>query len=228
VTEDQSAPTKQTGLRSWLPANTIAAVSIVGAFVYGVTRISYVGFYGEFGLDPEDVGIGYAAMLARALPGLLVCTAVLLLGFIAYSQYMRWAMRRRGEPGIRRPKVRLMLRTRSRLAGYSAALAVCGIGLLFVYAPLFAQTAARAVTRGEELRAPSGVISWGMLRDPLGFTVRKVDVEWVEGASSGRTELGEPLMLLGSDSDVYYLYDVEFKRTLRLPRSLVILREDIG
>ena len=63
--------TLRSRLEKWLAANTLAAVSIAGALVYGVIRISYVGFYGEFGLDPEDVGIGYAATLARALPGLL-------------------------------------------------------------------------------------------------------------------------------------------------------------
>ena len=65
------------------------------------------------------------------------------------------------------------------------------------------------------------------MRDPLGFTVREVNVEWVDGGG-GHTVLGRPLMLLGSDGEVYYVYDVEHRRTLRLPRSLVILSEDIG
>ena len=83
-----------TGTRSrvtdWLAANTLAAVTIAGALMYGITRISYVGFYGEFGLDPEDVGIGYAATLARALPGLLFWFVLLGLGLLAYYALMVW------------------------------------------------------------------------------------------------------------------------------------------
>lgn len=213
---------ERSGLQDWLAANTLAAVSIAGALVYGVTRISYVGFYGEFGLDPEDVGIGYAATLARALPGLLVWTAgylLLSLTYLAVEFIAAWLSRGR------RVESAWSLITRRRFAETAAVLA---IALFVLVAPAIAQTAATRVKHGDELRAPSGLISWGILRDPLGFTVREVNVKWVDSDPSSHTELGRTLMLLGTDSDVYYLFDVQFRRTLRLPRSLVIVREDIG
>ena len=202
-------------LEDWLASNTLPAVSIAGALVYGVIRISYVGFYGEFGLDPEDVGIGYAATLARALPGLLFWFGVLALSVLAYYALVVW----RGHETPERV---------SRLRRHIAWVLAGGFLLLFLISAADAQRAAAAVKRGDELRPPSGVISWGIVRDPLGFTVREVNVEWVDGDASAHTKLGHPLMLLGSDSNAFYIYDVEFQRTLRLPRSLVIVSEDVG
>ena len=203
-------------LEDWLKDNIVAAVSIAGALVYGMIRISYVGFYGEFGLDPEDVGIGYAATLARALPGLLFWFAVLGLWLLAYYALVVW------RHGVEAPE------RVSRLRRYIAWGLAGSFPLMFLVSAGDAQRAAAAVKRGDELRAPAGVISWGIVRDPLGFTVREVNLEWIDGDASAHTKLGRPLMLLGNDSDVYYVYDVQFKRTLRLPRSLVIVSEDIG
>ena len=203
-------------VEEWLAANTLAAVTIAGALIYGITRISYVGFYGEFGLDPEDVGIGYAATLARALPGLLFWFAVLCLSLLAYYAVAVW--RYGGETPA----------CLNQLRRFIAWGLVGGFLLGLLVSAGDAQRAASAVKRGDELRAPAGVISWGIVRDPLGFTVREVNVEWVDGDASAHTKLGRPLMLLGSDSNVYYIYDVEHRRTLRLPRSLVIVSEDIG
>jgi hypothetical protein len=207
---------KRSRLEEWLASNTLPAVSIAGALVYGIIRISYVGFYGEFGLDPEDVGIGYAATLARALPGLLFWFAVLGLWLLAYYAVVVW------RHGVEAPE------RVSRLRRYIVWGLAGGFLLMFLVSAGDAQRAAAAVKRGDELRAPSALISWGIVRDPLGFTVREVNVEWVDGDASAHTKLGRPLMLLGNDSDVYYLYDVQFKRTVRLPRSLVIVTEDIG
>jgi hypothetical protein len=206
---------KRSRLEDWLASNTLPAVSIAGALVYGMIRISYVGFYGEFGLDPEDVGIGYAATLARALPGLLFWFGVLGLCLLAYYALEVW------RHGVEAPE------RVSRLRRYIAWGLAGSLPLMFLLSAGDAQRAAAAVKRGDELRAPSALISWGIVRDPLGFTVREVKLEWV-GDASGHTKLGRPLMLLGSDSNVYYIYDVELQRTLRLPRSLVILSEDIG
>ena len=214
MTENRSATPERSGLGKWIAENPLPAVSIAGALVYGAMRISYVGFYGEFGLDPEDVGIGYAATLSRALPGVLFWAAVLVLipGVVLVA--IAWYVDRSG--------------WRHTIRRLAPRLAVGAIVLLLLLTPFDAQRAALAVKRGEELRAPSGLVSRGTFRDPLGFTVREVEVEWVGGEASSRTELGRPLMLLGSDSDVYYVYDVQFERTLRLPRSLVVVREDIG
>ena len=202
-------------VEDWLAANTLAAVTIAGALIYGITRISYVGFYGEFGLDPEDVGIGYAANARACAPrlALLVRSSLPLVARL---------LRRGGVAVWGRGPVRLNQR---RFIAWGL---VGGFLLGLLVSAGDAQRAASAVKRGDELRAPAGVISWGIVRDPLGFTVREVNVEWVDGDASAHTKLGRPLMLLGSDSNVYYIYDVEHRRTLRLPRSLVIVSEDIG
>jgi hypothetical protein len=202
---------KRSRVEDWLAANTLAAVSIAGALMYGITRISYVSFYGEFGLDPEDVGIGYASMLARALPRLLVLATLALL---------LWAI----------PLAVIWRRKFTALKEFRGPLApgavLAALVTLLVFLPTNAQRSALGVKRGDELRAPSGLFSWDLVNHPFPFTAREVNVEWVDGGQNGQTKLGRPLMLLGSDSDVYYVYDVEFERTLRLPRSLVILSED--
>lgn len=209
--------TEQSGVRKWLGENSVAAFSIAGALVYGVTRMAYVGFYGEFGLDPEDVGVGYAATLARALPGVFVWMAVWTLLVMAVLVAMVFLLDRR----LDRHRLR-------RLAPVMAAIGAWSFAALLVLMPFDAQRAARGVKRGDELRAPSGLVSWGILRDPLGFTVREITIDWLDDATRGRTQVGRPLMLLGTDGDVYYVYDVQHRRTIRLPRSLVVVGESIG
>ena len=50
----------------WFPANATLVLTLIGAAVYAIVRLSYDLFYGYFGLSPDDVGLGYGEAVARA------------------------------------------------------------------------------------------------------------------------------------------------------------------
>jgi hypothetical protein len=64
----------------WSVEHWVAFVALVAALVYGSLRAAYSGFYGELGLRPEDVGLGYAEILAQTVPGLILISVTVLAG----------------------------------------------------------------------------------------------------------------------------------------------------
>lgn len=167
-------------------------------------RLWYVAFYGEFGLDPEDVGISYAATLARALPGFLI---IAVPGAVVVYVFARTQ------------------RDRSERIGTGVALGITTLGfLIFVTIPDLARSQADEVKKGNELRATGHRLSRASFRNLLGLNVREIEVVWRD-KHKRPVKLGSTLMLLGSAADVYYLYSKEHNRTVRLPRDLVIAYE---
>jgi hypothetical protein len=54
------------------------AVALVGGLlVYGYMRLYLQRFYGDLGVDPNDVGLTYADTLARSIGFLIYCSVVL-------------------------------------------------------------------------------------------------------------------------------------------------------
>jgi hypothetical protein len=65
-TEEKSAKTenRQPRWRAWFAdLSPVAVVTWVGVFAYFVTRSGQTSFYSRFGVEPEDVGLGYAETL---------------------------------------------------------------------------------------------------------------------------------------------------------------------
>ena len=64
------------------------SLTIVGAALYVLVRLGHQLFYDQFGLAPEDVGLGYAETLARAagftvFSALVMLPIALLIGWLA-------------------------------------------------------------------------------------------------------------------------------------------------
>jgi hypothetical protein len=60
------------GLAEFVTGNAVAVVSSIGAVAYFATRLAQTSFYSKFGVEPEDVGLGYAVTLSRGAVGLLL------------------------------------------------------------------------------------------------------------------------------------------------------------
>jgi len=62
--------------RAWrfIRENVAVTLTVVGLLVYTSLRLSAGIFYGRFGFTPEDVGLGYAEILARSLYTLILLT----------------------------------------------------------------------------------------------------------------------------------------------------------
>lgn len=91
-------------------AHTTTLLALFALVAYAVLRVVYGRFYGEFGLSPEELGLGYAELLAQAalaVAVLLVFQAVIVtFGVIIWigllvellADARRWWATRRGRP----------------------------------------------------------------------------------------------------------------------------------
>lgn len=200
-------------LSNWVSQHGLAVASIVGGgFVYALARLWYVAFYGEFGLDPEDVGLGSSATLARAIPGFLVVAIPVSLVAVFYYLVARVI----GVFGSREN------RTRTDVLGLLVGVVAL---LILVTVPNFALDQASDVKEGHEIRATGHRLSIASFRNLLGLNVRQVDIGWRDKTRRPLKLGKDELMLLGSGSDLYYIYDVELGRTVSLPRDLVVIYE---
>jgi hypothetical protein len=205
------------GFRSWLAQNGLATASIVGAVIYGIARMSYVAYYSAFGVKPEDVGVSYSSVLVEAVPGLLVAVIpiVLVIAVIVVAAVIglaRW--------GDIRPE---KLSWGVGVVGYGTVFLLL---VLLVLLPTLAHVEADEVKRGDEVHASTSLLSTATFRNPLALTARRVEIQWIERQGDPPLDLGTRVMLIGSGGDLHYLWDVEKRRTVRLPRNLVILYED--
>jgi len=63
-------------LRRWSVANPVTALTLAGVLSYGSLRFGATVFFSRLGFTPEEVGLGYAEMLARAALGLLIAALI--------------------------------------------------------------------------------------------------------------------------------------------------------
>lgn len=71
--DDSAAPWRTRPWR-WVRDNLPVVLTLVGLLVYGSLRLSAGIFYGRLGFTPEDVGLGYAEIVARSLYTLILLT----------------------------------------------------------------------------------------------------------------------------------------------------------
>jgi hypothetical protein len=69
--QPSSRPSLGAGLR-WLVTNPLPAGTVVGALAFVMLRSGMEFFYREFGVEPEEVGLGYQDVLIRALPVFII------------------------------------------------------------------------------------------------------------------------------------------------------------
>jgi hypothetical protein len=203
-------------LVGWVARNGLAAVSVAGVLVYAGLRLSYVAYYDTFGVSPEDVGASHSSVLTEAGPGFLVAVVlpvVLLAGlFVAAIVFLA---RGGGVAPVKTSTNAVVV----AVIGFAAIFLV--VALLFVI-PWLGRRAANDVQRGREVHASRSLASTRTFWNPLALNARRVDVQWIE-RDDPPLDLGTRLMLLGSAGDAHYLWDVEKRRTVRVPRALVIV-----
>lgn len=166
-----------------MTTNPVAIVSLIGAFAYFITRLAQTSFYSHFGIEPEDVGLGYADTLNRAGVALL-----LLLILLAVLTLAVWAVRRLKVPGARGDKIHDLETTNAqspdggrgrRISVTGAQVLIVAFVILLVAMPLAYRWNAGRVRNGLPLR-PAGVSTpQRLFTNPLGLRVEPVRVAWV-------------------------------------------------
>src|SRR4051812_13661890 len=181
---------------SWLKQRSLTELlALAGVFAYGVTFLACVTFYGSFGVEPSDVGLGYTEMLAQAGVFLALFGAPPLFATLVWRSENR----------------------RSRHYHLITGVGVIGpvvlVGFLSLYSA--ARAASRVVERGEVPPDILGLLPWD--------DVEIAGVRWLKDADAGRIALPRCVVRLGEASGTEVFYDPRGSRTIRIPQSAVVV-----
>jgi hypothetical protein len=86
--------------RQWL-SDIPALLTAAGVVLYGMLNTAYSLFYGRIGVNPEDVGLGYAATISRStgFVVIVVCVSALVLLPALWAYILNRQWRRIAEEG---------------------------------------------------------------------------------------------------------------------------------
>lgn len=208
-------------LLGWAGRNVIATLGLLALFLYVFLYVTYVAFYGRFGLEPNEVGLDYRETLSRgvgALPMILFLIFVVVLGVaIIYGAW--WGLIRIAKA------VRLVPNTASPVASlrdFAAFAAVYGLlgGMLFgvVFITSLVPHDANRVKGGD-------IIESDDFFSP--YSAEAAKLRWIGSAPPGvvgeDVGVGHELRYLGTSHGVYVLYDVDQQRSIEVSTSLAVL-----
>jgi hypothetical protein len=173
------------------PRSLPEVLAVAGALTYGVTYLACALFYEPLGVEPADVGLSYADLLAQSAVYLGIVFA-LPAGYTAFLSSMGWLKK----PG-------------------RAWAGVGVLGLLTVFTLITSGMAGSIEVRdGKE---PFDAFGVGLL--PWSDT-GVARVRWT-GTTQGRPPLPRCVIRLGESAGTEVLYDPDTSTTLRLPQSSV-------
>lgn len=204
---------------SWVGSNPTTALTILGIVAYFAVTFSYRSFYGELGVDPEDVGIGYRKTLTDAAFAAIAIVATaavffgtwLVVGLALAPVRFAWS---RWVQGDRRPfNFRDVLL--SDAGGYIVSVLLV---LTFLLIPDRYTAMANDVREGEPLVWESPID----FDNPFGLTAPLTAVRWISDAPQDFKVEG-PLLYLGRSGGVVVLYDAGADRVMRVPEGGVII-----
>jgi hypothetical protein len=214
TTAEQSALAQlASGARLLLPF-----VGVMGAVLYAVLRLAYLFFYLQLRATPEEVGYGYAEVLASQLIGAIELVVLLGIAFWIASLGLRgmWrlAARRQGpatafERAVHLSAVRLGMRC-----------TVAAVVLVLVGLPVLAWNEGADAAQGFTVR---NVYLYGTIRLPV-LAVQAVPVT-VSVLRSVQTDIATRpcLLYLGQANGNTVFYDVRSQESLRIPSGEIAI-----
>jgi hypothetical protein len=208
----------------------VSTLTLLGILLYGVVYGAYDKFYGELGVDPSDVGFGYASILAHSTgfltiffrrlayfslyPAVLVIGLIVALRFFAQSSSItnvvfayQW----------RRQVVTICF----------FAIVVPALVLALLegpYGELLKGATRRAdlVTAGhavQPMRGKGGYLTLAVHADPVSLEV----VNKPEESPAIKRLKALSLLYLGQANNLLVLYDVKRHRAIYVPSSSVVI-----
>src|SRR5215218_10370887 len=197
-----------------------AVLALAALVIYGYLSICYDAFYRALGVDPGDVGLSYAAILARS-SGFVIAACFLLL--IAAALLIDPPTRAE----LRHPVAARLISAAAGLISFASRwLAVFVVGTMFLLVFTQAEDAARDVRAGNPVR-PLHPPSFASI--PLVILAIRADPATVEpagkpGDSPAADRLrGRRLLYLGQADGTVVLYDAAAQRAVYVPASAMIL-----
>jgi hypothetical protein len=238
------------GTRAYIREHTLQVATLVGLLFYGGGLFVYLRFYGTFGVDPHEVGLGYTAALTHLVPAFLLWLFawlyVLPVLFAAHVIFVVarawWRIRRDPAPGHDLWKgvrswgtaFRWLWRKFQTTPVELSVVLIAVLFLLFIVSALAQpDSLAERVRRGEEVRPILDTGRLGFVPDAIwtnSFRIRVEDVRvWPTAPRSrlpAHLTAGTTLAYLGRNADTIVLYDSAGSgRTLRIPAGQVVLSD---
>jgi hypothetical protein len=222
----------------WLQSHPTVALSVSGTMMYAVVRSSYAAFYGQFGVQPEEVGLSEARMLGQsAIAWLTLLAGAVLASVIAYL--LRNVRPQQGVVRTDLPDgLELVLRGRTVVLPRRRAIRVGDTGppvetpnvslmpLVFTYALLIGSLlvvlwfAFQPFSLGQEARDGRSVRPGiaNVLSNPLGLRAERARVVPL---GIPRASVPADAMYLGEANATSVLYDLADRRTVRVPSRAI-------
>lgn len=200
----------------WAVRYAVPLLSGVGVLLYGVLRLAYVFFYMQLRATPQDVGYGYAEILASQLVGTIELVLILTLVFLVlacaghglYRLGLQVTRRAAGSVPLRQLALRCAL----------AALVV-----VLTMLPILAWLAGTEARNGYTVR---NVHLPHTIRIPV-LAVQAVPaaVAWSAMTPPGLQDLKERrcLLFLGQAAGTTVFYDVKTRESLRVPSAQIVV-----
>ena len=197
----------------WIAGNPTAALTVSGGLLYVFFRIALVVFYDDFGVRPEDVGLGYAQTLVQ-----VATSSAVLIAFVGLVILMAviWELLEDTGAHPDRP----------------IAIAAAVVGFVIMFAGIFLLTAR---WNAHEVRAGWATKDSPVLNgtntpldsffNPLGISVECVRVVAVSEAGNtvARVLLTDPVLYLGKADGVGVFFRPDTQVTIRTPVDGVAL-----
>ena len=211
----READTTAPDSRGWLQKRTdefgTAELTVLGVIAYIMLRYSYWSFFSRFGVTLEEVGLGYANVLARSGPLLAfavllpICISAMLARRVLGSQWL----------GI-----------------LTLASAIAIVGIVFVAGPLRAKSLADAVERGRPIRPRAvgelldlrvdHVTTAAPTQDPA--AAQQSDKQVPDEPLTTNEIVGRSTLLyFGQANGVAVLYDYERRQVIRVSITRVTI-----
>jgi phosphoglycerol transferase MdoB-like AlkP superfamily enzyme len=196
-------------LVGWMVANPIFLLTIATAGFYAAVRYGQQKFYGRLGLTPEDVGLDRFDTLARSTG--LAFAVLLFLTVVVAGPVMVYGLIKYHETRVPFPAPRLFR------AFFAAAAFAAAVLVVVAYVGTFSRQATSAVATVKAGRP----VRLKFLID-TGIHAERARIAWIGDAPSGLRGLStHTLMYIGQSGGAVVLYDVDGKRSIRIPSSKV-------
>jgi hypothetical protein len=191
----------------------VAALTVLGALIFGAQRIAYERFYDQFGITPEDVGVDVTRVLTQTASGLAVWLALMAAG----AGLIGVVLLMLSGPGSFAPHGKSIL-----IAGFG--LSVCFAALMFFLNAADADDAARCAARpdGQSVRGLRVLVPFGPPVTRLGIRAERAVIRSTDATSAPAWDRSQ-VVYLGAANGVSIVYDPQEKRTMSLPTSSVVI-----
>ncbi len=232
VRESEQTSSWNARVSQWL-AFAVPLLSLTGLISYGILKSAYSRFYGELGLRPEDVGLGYTEILGESLVGLALLEGLLVaisaLVLLTLRLMIRAYLRRfehyeaHSIAGCIGAIASAVLRAILVTVAWWVSIAVFLIGTLFLLLFLVrgaeANGASLRAGRAEDLTLASLGIGQGQVII-ISWQAYPATIYWSRDANPELVKRSDGcLMYLGRTGDTTVLYDVTEMDTIRVPTS---------